>query len=148
RRVPGARREFLRSAEGAGGRAYDEPLAVVALEPDVELGGAGPLGLLRHGPAQTDGAPREAEAAEGRPQAAEHAGAGPGLDERRQEPHAHIPGRDHAGEAFPPRPLLVGEAGRPLVGHPGVGPHLVLGEEELPGGKLVALLDILETPRL
>ena len=30
---------------------------------------------------------------------------------------------------------------------PGVGPHLILRQEELPGGKLVALLDVLEAPR-
>src|SRR5439155_196772 len=100
-----------RSGEGDGGRADDQPLALIAFEPDVELDGAGGLVLLRHGPAQTDGAPREHEAAERGPQAAEHAGAGPGLDERRQEAHAHVPGRDHAGEALPPRPLVVGEAG-------------------------------------
>src|SRR5207249_2063491 len=147
RRRTSARRGFLRSGEGDGGRADDQPLALVAFEPDVELDGAGALVLLRHGPAQTDGAPREHEAAERGPQAAEHAGAGQGLDERRQEAHAHVPGRYHAGKALPPRPLVVGEAGRPLVGRPGVGPHLVLGQEELPGGKLAAFLDVVEPSR-
>src|SRR5947199_10327 len=142
-----AQARFPPSGEGDRGGADDEPLTFVALEPDVELDGAGALVLLRHGPAQPDAAPREHEAAKGRPQATEHPGAGPGLDERRQEPHAHVAGRDHAGEPLPPRPLVVGEAGRPLIGRPGVGPHLVLGQEELPGGKLVAFLDVLEPSR-
>src|SRR5438445_6942543 len=120
------------SAEGDGGGADDQPLALVALEPDVELDRARALVLLGDGAAETDGPPREHEAAERRPQPAEHARPGPSLDETREQPHAHVAGRDHAGQALPARALVVGEAGRPLVGGPGVGPYLVLGEEELP----------------
>src|SRR5438094_64295 len=57
RRRTSSRRGF-RSSQGDGGRADDQPLPLVALEPDVQLDGARPPVLLRHGPAQTDGAPR------------------------------------------------------------------------------------------
>src|SRR5262245_32138219 len=108
--------------------ADHESLALVALDPDVELHRSRGIVLLCDGAAETNGAVRQDESAERGAEAAEPARSRPAGDQGREQSHAHVAGRDHAGQPLAPRALVVREARVVVIDRAGVGTYLVLGE--------------------
>ena len=81
------------------------------------------------------------------PSRAQRSGPGPVVDQRREQAHAHVARRDHAGQPLPARRLVVGEAREVVVDGARIGAHLILRQEELDGAQVVSLEDVVEAHR-